>query len=350
MSAREAVEVTHRGFRLIGNAFDDPNTLNSCYRVYAYKELSKGATEAFNERVCFTHEYIRFVLQTRDEFPFLRDKTFSRAMARIDLGLYKNGQSYAEVILTTTPSPEPKADHVVERYILVALDRLRRLYPQQFRTEPIDVDGFCDLVGTTRDQYHYNAELLAERGYLKEAAKNQFTIKNGGIYITAEGIDHLGLIKKMGAGNFEMKGTEESKGSFDFDIVISYASEDGQLVQEVAKQLRALGFKVFFDQFEEAKLALWGTNMFDFLADIYSKRGRFCMIFISEHYTKKAWTTHERQQAQARAMREKEPYILPVKIDDTELTGMPSTINYFDLRKRSTQELVSMASKKLTQS
>jgi len=325
--------------------------MNSCYRVHAYNELPNGKSETFNERVCFTEEYVQFILRTRDVFPILRDKVFGRAKARIDLGLYDNGKNYAEVILTTTPPPDPKADHVVERYILVALDRLRRRYPTEFRTEPIDVDGFCDLIGTTKDQYHYNAELLEERGYIKETAVNQLTVENGGIYITAAGIDHLGLIKKMGAGDFEEKGDEEQQptGAFDYDIVISYASEDMESVKQVANGLQELGFKVFFDQFTDIKVDLWGTNLYDYLADVYSKRGRYCMIFISEHYAAKAWTTHERQHAQARALREKEGYILPVKIDDTELTGLPSTIAYFDLRKESAQDLVSMAAKKLTQ-
>ena len=51
-------------------------------------------------------------------------------------------------------------------------------------------------------------------------------------------------------------------------------------------------------------------------------------MFISRHYATKLWTNHEREAAQARAFLEHEEYILPVRLDDTQLPGMPPTIGY----------------------
>lgn len=58
------------------------------------------------------------------------------------------------------------------------------------------------------------------------------------------------------------------------------------------------------------------------------------MIFVSKEYAKRVWTNHERQSAQARALNEKgNEYILPIKVDDTELIGMPPTMGYVSLSK-----------------
>jgi hypothetical protein len=46
------------------------------------------------------------------------------------------------------------------------------------------------------------------------------------------------------------------------------------------------------------------------------------------------WTNHERQSPQARALTEKgKDYILPIKVDETELTGMPPTLGYMPLSR-----------------
>jgi len=54
-----------------------------------------------------------------------------------------------------------------------------------------------------------------------------------------------------------------------------------------------------------------------FFYEIYSKRARFCVMFVSRDYLDREWTNHERQSAQERMLREKgKEYILPVRVDD----------------------------------
>jgi hypothetical protein len=44
------------------------------------------------------------------------------------------------------------------------------------------------------------------------------------------------------------------------------------------------------------------------------------------------WTNHELRSAQARALEEKgNEYILPVRIDDTELEGLLPTVSYLSI-------------------
>ena len=85
-----------------------------------------------------------------------------------------------------------------------------------------------------------------------------------------------------------------------YDVALSFAGEDREYVRQVAEELRALGVRTFYDEFERADL--WGKNLIDHLANIYQNRARFVVVFSSQHYVRKAWTKHERQHAQARAL------------------------------------------------
>ena len=71
---------------------------------------------------------------------------------------------------------------------------------------------------------------------------------------------------------------------------------------------------------------------------MYQNKAKYCLMFISEFYAKKLWTKREREAAQARAFRESIEYILPLRLDDTELPGIDPTVAYVDLRQ--TQEQV----------
>lgn len=122
-----------------------------------------------------------------------------------------------------------------------------------------------------------------------------------------------------------------------YDVALSFAGENRAYVQSVAEALVNAGIKVFYDDFE--KVTLWGKNLYEYLQDVYKNKARYCVMFISEHYARKRWTTHERQSAQARAFAESEEYILPARFDDTEIPGLNPTIGYLDLRKISPLEL-----------
>jgi hypothetical protein len=131
----------------------------------------------------------------------------------------------------------------------------------------------------------------------------------------------------------------------EYDVALSFAGEDREYVEKVATLLRDAGVRAFYDKFEAAQL--WGRNLADHLGEIYGRRARFVVMFISEHYPAKAWPTHERQSAQARAIRENKVVLLPARFDDTDIPGMPTTTGYVDLRKTSPEELVQLIVDKL---
>lgn len=114
----------------------------------------------------------------------------------------------------------------------------------------------------------------------------------------------------------------------DFDVAVTFAGEDRAFVEAVVSQVKANGFTVFYD--EDAKAEMWGADLPEYFADIYERRSRFAMMFVSAHYAAKAWTRLERRSVLARAMQDSSPYLLPVRLDSTELPGVRSTIGYLD--------------------
>jgi hypothetical protein len=124
-----------------------------------------------------------------------------------------------------------------------------------------------------------------------------------------------------------------------YEVALSFAGEDRGYVGAVAKALKERRVRVFYDEFES--VTLWGKDLYVHLDDIYRKQARYCVMFLSENYKNKLWTNHERESAQARAFEERSDYILPVKIDDTEIPGVRPTVGYIDkLPPRELAELV----------
>jgi len=116
---------------------------------------------------------------------------------------------------------------------------------------------------------------------------------------------------------------------FLYDVAFSYAGEDREYVERVAKAVEGR-IRVFYDRHEQ--IDLWGKNLHTHLAEVYGQRSRFCVMFLSASYARKVWTNHERENAQARAFSDHETYILPARFDDTTIPGVLVTTGYVDLR------------------
>lgn len=111
-----------------------------------------------------------------------------------------------------------------------------------------------------------------------------------------------------------------------YDVALSFAGEDRDYVEAVAIALRNNGLRVFYDKFEEADLI--GRNLVDHLSDVYQRRARLCILFVSKAYASKPFPRLERQSAQATALLRDEPYIIPVRLDNADVPGLLSTIAY----------------------
>ncbi|MEU7715907.1 TIR domain-containing protein [Micromonospora chalcea] len=137
--------------------------------------------------------------------------------------------------------------------------------------------------------------------------------------------------------------------NYEFDVALSFAGEDRSYVQEVANALDEQGIRVFYDQFEQARL--WGEDLAVHLDKVYRSNSRYVILFASTNYVAKVWTSHERRSAQARAIEERgSAYILPVLLDDTEVPGLPPTVGYLDGRMFGPPQVAEMVAQKLGES
>lgn len=135
--------------------------------------------------------------------------------------------------------------------------------------------------------------------------------------------------------------------SYEYDVCLSFAGENRDYVQMVARGLLDRDVRVFYDEDDRTKTKLWGKNLTEHFDRIYREASRFCVMFISEHYARKPWTRHERRSALARALIEEEEYILPARFDDTELAGLPPTVAYLDLTEIAPATLIDHIMRKL---
>lgn len=134
-----------------------------------------------------------------------------------------------------------------------------------------------------------------------------------------------------------------------YHVALSFAGEDRPYVEKVATALRAEGVDVFYDMFEEADL--WGKDLYAHLSDVYQNLALFTVMFVSQAYESKLWTTHERKSAQARAFSDSKEYILPAKFDDAiEVPGLLKTTGYVSLKKKSPEQLATLIVQKLKKS
>ncbi|UCH97431.1 MAG: TIR domain-containing protein [Candidatus Aminicenantes bacterium] len=144
--------------------------------------------------------------------------------------------------------------------------------------------------------------------------------------------------------DIEQKPPEKDR-TFEYDVALSFAGEDRTIARELANACLASGIRIFFDEFEVANL--WGKDLYETLADIYQNRARYCIPILSAHYARKTWTNHERKNIQARALVDSDEYILPLRLDNTEIPGIRGTIAYLDLRQIDIKDVVTALRVKL---
>lgn len=133
--------------------------------------------------------------------------------------------------------------------------------------------------------------------------------------------------------------------SFEYDIALSFAGEDRSLARRIHSGLTARGVRVFMDEFE--RTLLWGKDLSDELRCRYGEKTRYVVILVSKHYAVKDWTDFEFTVAKKEAGRRPREFILPVRLDDTPLPGLRSSIAYLSLKEQGIDGIVEEIVRKL---
>jgi TIR domain len=130
-----------------------------------------------------------------------------------------------------------------------------------------------------------------------------------------------------------------------YDVALSFAGENREYVHQVAQCLVGLSVTVFYDSFEQVNL--WGKDLAEHLGRVYSEDAHFVVMFASRHYATKAWPNHEKQFALSRHLKGEKGRILPVRIDDSEIPGIPPTMSYLDARVLTPEKLAELIRQKV---
>lgn len=117
-----------------------------------------------------------------------------------------------------------------------------------------------------------------------------------------------------------------------YDVAISFAGEDRAHAETIAKGLSGAGITVFYDYYEISEL--WGKDLFQYLHSVYSDSAHFAIILVSKNYIAptKLWPKHELKASQSRQFTSDVEYILPIRLDDATVPGLPETTGYLDFR------------------
>jgi hypothetical protein len=133
-----------------------------------------------------------------------------------------------------------------------------------------------------------------------------------------------------------------------YDVAFSFASEDEKQVLDVESELER-GIKVFLYKKEQAMA--WGQSLRNVLRDIFQRRSRLCVIFVSKHSIAKPWTIFERRIVWARTFQRlwrRPSNLLPVRLDDSKDPKFDPDVVFVDLRKTTPKELATLIERRLT--
>jgi len=120
-----------------------------------------------------------------------------------------------------------------------------------------------------------------------------------------------------------------------YDIALSYASDDKEIVDSVYHYLRGSGLTVFYAP--ECQNVLVGEHQEEIFYRIFASEARHAVLFVSRHYISKPVPMKEaricianRQGAQ----------LIPVYLDGTPLVELDPSINYY--RSQNAENIAAM--------
>ena len=134
-----------------------------------------------------------------------------------------------------------------------------------------------------------------------------------------------------------------SKQSYEFDFSISFAGPDRPVADELAQKLAQRGLVVFYDEFYTSRLL--GKQLDREFEWTFGRGTRFFVPLISRSYRERAWPQLEWAIA-CKEAQHREDFILPLRLDDTPLLGMPDSVGFLDLRQLAIDRVVDILADK----
>lgn len=132
-----------------------------------------------------------------------------------------------------------------------------------------------------------------------------------------------------------------------FDIALSFPGEHRSFVKNVADILATQlnRERVFYDAYYEAELAR--PNLDTYLAEIYHNQAELVVVFLCAEYEQKEWCGLEWRAVRDLLKQKKTAEIMPLRLDDTHITGLFSIDGYIDIKGREPAEVADLIVQRL---
>ena len=117
------------------------------------------------------------------------------------------------------------------------------------------------------------------------------------------------------------------------------------MAKELAEQLNERGAVVFYD--DSYRAYLLGKRLDREFAWVFGAGTRFFVPIVSACYAERIWPQHEWIIARREAAKRQEEFILPLRMDDSLLVGLPDTVGYVDLRRHPVNKVADLLIGKL---
>lgn len=153
-------------------------------------------------------------------------------------------------------------------------------------------------------------------------------------------LDHLDFSRVRSQVNIRRLG-------FEYDVAVSFAGQDRDIVENLVKTLQSRGLEVFYDFDEQAML--WGKDLRKELGRVYSQDAQFMIICLSDSYPERDWTNFEFEIGQAAADKRTEDYLLPLIVGSgrPSIVGLPTTVGHVSLSDHSLDEVADLVQEKI---
>lgn len=117
---------------------------------------------------------------------------------------------------------------------------------------------------------------------------------------------------------------------YSYQIALSYASENQDIVETVYHYLKAEGLSVFYSSAPECQSVLSGKNQREIFYEVFGLKAEYVALFVSNNYVKRAVPMEEARIAIAK--HSENGSVIPIYLDGTKLPQEifdPLETNYF---------------------
>lgn len=155
-------------------------------------------------------------------------------------------------------------------------------------------------------------------------------------------------IETLSPGNVSSSNQRVDITTHQFSVALSFAGESRSIVHPIATHLVSdLGVgSVFYDNFYIPQLAR--PNLDNLLQDIYRRRTKLIVVFLSADYQRKEWCGIELRSIRELLLERTDERIMFIRLDDGEVDGVFKTDGYVDARRFKPNEIAAFIVERLS--